>query len=165
MKFSLNAFLTGCCIVILLIIIGGTAVFFTSGANRRHSGYQYSSVPQEFRLPPQAENGSGYVELGNIRAITLPEQNADNTIIQGIPLVVNPWLSYQAQDTELYEEIITKKRPIAAAVAGYFSSLTYDEFRSLSEQQIKQELLARINQTLVLGSIDAIYFDTLIFFE
>lgn len=78
-------------------------------------------------------------------------------------LVVNPWLEYDKNDTELYEELDRKLVAIKAAFNSYFSSRTKDELLSMPEEQIKNELLNQINENLVLGKITKIYFKDFIF--
>ncbi|HIW35631.1 MAG TPA: hypothetical protein IAA30_01470 [Candidatus Treponema faecavium] len=168
MKCTLNTVLAGCCAALVLAIAGGTVFAVLSGrlpVQTQGAAIKSSAVPKEFRLPARAESGNGYIDLGSVRAMTQPIPNEDGTITAGTPLVAQPWLAYPAGDRELHEEISQKKRQITALIAGYFSSLTYDAYKAKSESEIKQELTEQINRLLVLGSVDAVYFNTLIFFE
>lgn len=78
-------------------------------------------------------------------------------------LVLCPWLEYNKKDRELFEELDRKLVSIKSIFTVYFSSRTKEEVLSLSEEEIKQELLSEINANLVLGKVEKIYFKDYIF--
>ena len=76
---------------------------------------------------------------------------------------MNPWLEYDESDTQLYEELDRKLVAVKAVFNAYFSSKTKNELVSMTEEQIKNEILSQINSNLVLGKISKIYFKDYIF--
>lgn len=101
-------------------------------------------------------------KFGTLRALTAPEKKEFSN---GTNLVVTPWLTYTSRDSAFYEELIQKKQTLTNIFLNYFASRTPKELYSLGEKKIKSELLVLINDELVLGKIEAVYFDDYIFLD
>lgn len=82
-----------------------------------------------------------------------------------VVIVVSPWFSYPAEDKALFEELSLKERQIKSIFTNYFSALTFSQIRAKGENLIKEELLQKINENLVMGQIRAVYFNDYIFIE
>ncbi|MBP5174723.1 MAG: flagellar basal body-associated FliL family protein, partial [Treponema sp.] len=83
----------------------------------------------------------------------------------GTLLIVSPWFSYPEGDIQLFEEIAQKDRLIKTIISNYFMSYTKSDLISKGEKKIKEELRDQINDQLVLGKINSVYFDQYIFFD
>ena len=59
----------------------------------------------------------------------------------------------------------TRKKKIMALFLDYFAGHTQKELLSLGEKKVKEELLFKINEQLVMGKISALYFDDYIFLK
>ena len=78
---------------------------------------------------------------------------------------MTPWFSYQKGDEQFFEELSKKSSIIKSIIVQYFSLYTEEELQSLSETEIKTEITAQINQHLILGQIENIYFSEYIFLK
>ena len=54
---------------------------------------------------------------------------------------------------------------MATKLLDYFAGHTQKEILSLGEKKVKEELLFKINEQLVMGKISALYFDDYIFLK
>lgn len=154
MKFSLNTMLAAVIGALALCIIGGTVFAFATshvpGADLRKD----DPTPQERADALRAQKKSAFTELGRLRTATAPDENERRTVI-----IITPWLEYTSDDAAFYEELSNKLRSIRAIITAYFSGYTKEQLLAQGEQTVKQQLLARINEQLVLGSITALYFN------
>ena len=66
---------------------------------------------------------------------------------------------------QFFEELSKKSAIIKSIIVQYFSLYTEEELQSLSETEIKTELTMQINQHLILGQIENIYFSEYIFLK
>ena len=160
MKFSLNTMLAAAVGALALIILGGTVLALATrhvpGADLRKD----DPTPQEREAARGAQDRTAFTELGRLRTATAPDENERRTLI-----IVTPWLEYTGGDATFYEELSNKLRSVRAIITTYFSGFTKEQLLAQGEQAVKQQLLARINEQLVLGSITAIYFNDYQFLE
>lgn len=152
-KMTFNKILLSVAAGIILGVIAATAVFMRNKNVVPGAGLR--KIENESLL---RKGGESFDLIGLLRIST---KIGDDDIRH--VLVVNPWLEYDKNDTELYEELDRKLVAIKAAFNSYFSSRTKDELLSMPEEQIKNELLNQINENLVLGKITKIYFKDFIF--
>ncbi|MBQ0161955.1 MAG: flagellar basal body-associated FliL family protein [Treponema sp.] len=101
-------------------------------------------------------------KFGTLRALTAPEKKEFSN---GTNLVVTPWLTYTSKDSAFYEELVQKKQTLTNIFMNYFATRTQKELFTLGEKKIKAELLELINDELILGKIEAVYFDDYIFLD
>ena len=102
---------------------------------------------------------AAFTGISTIRATTLSSPSSTSI------LIITPWFSYPADDTEFYEELSRKRTLITSILTYYFSSKTKDEIIALPEETIKSALLTEINGNLSLGKLNQLYFTDFIFFE
>lgn len=109
------------------------------------------------------EEMAAFTGISTIRATPLASPNSDeeNQTI----LVISPWFSYPADDTEFFEELSRKRVLITSIITYYFSSKTKEDIIALPEDKIKSDLLTEINGNLSLGKISQLYFTDFVFFE
>ncbi|MBP5588466.1 MAG: flagellar basal body-associated FliL family protein [Treponema sp.] len=103
-----------------------------------------------------------FKEFGTLRALTKPEKEEFSN---GANLVVTPWFVYSNADSAFYEELVQKKKSISTIILGYFASRTQKELFSYGEKKVKEDIKNLINEQLVLGKIEAVYFDDYIFLD
>ena len=151
---------------LVLVILFGTIIGFASkkaapGKNLRNSD-PAPTVREIENLNKGSESKiAAYTGLGTIRCITAPQDEEDI----GTVVVITPWLSYPEGDTIFFEELARKRLIISGIFTNYFSSYTKNELLSRTEDKIKEELQAKINEQLSLGKILQIYFTDYIFLE
>ena len=86
-------------------------------------------------------------------------QTADENSV----LILEPWFPYKQDDVAFLEEINEKSRAIKILITSYFKTKTKAELLRAGENAIKKELLAEINNMLVMGKFSAIYFSEYLF--
>lgn len=153
---------------ILIYVIIGLAGFFLlstvisllTGKASLHN-YRKSDPSQISQLSDKTEKMNAFKELGSIRALTKPEED----VATGVNLVVTPWFSYEESDSSFTEELSHKKQAFKTVILNYFASYTKKQLYSKGEKSVKYELLELINQNLVMGKIQAVYFDDYIFLD
>ena len=163
-KFEgLPKILTGIVIVILIAIIGGS-VYGLSLRKTQGQAYRKADPSPEKVInlsKKKSKKLAAYNSLGQMRPVTKPEKNGE----QGSLLIVSPWFSYPDGDVELFEEISQKDRLIKTIISNYFMSYTKTELIGKGEKKIKEDLKEQINSQLIMGKINAVYFDSYIFFD
>ena len=134
-------------LLLVLIIIAGTLYWAFSG-NRPPPGHiAFSQGNTEERGQGQGQVFNG---IGQIRVSTADPQ--PGMVILFVSFNYNP------DDRAFSEELALRIRDFREIVVNYFGSLSVSELRSLSEDNIKAELLLRFNAVLRLGRIDALFF-------
>jgi flagellar basal body-associated protein FliL len=83
----------------------------------------------------------------------------------GIPIVVSVYFTFDKNDYEFYEEISVKNESIKSEIATFFYDFTYEELKKIGESKLKDILLQKINEKLVLNKIQELYFENLVFFD
>lgn len=152
-NLTLNKILLALAAGIALAIIAATAVFLRTKTAVPGAGLRKIDSAASLK-----KSGAAFDLIGLLRIST----KTDSDEIRHV-LVVNPWIEYDKNDTALYEELDRKLVAIKAAFSSYFSARTKNEILSMSEEEIKNELLSIINSSLVLGKVDKIYFKEFIF--
>lgn len=147
-------------LIILVTIVASIAKLFTKNKN------QFISDP----LPTEIEslnkkNGEEMAAFTGISTIRITPLASPDSEENPAILVITPWFSYPADDTEFYEELSRKRTLITSILTYYFSSKTKEEIIALPEETIKNALLTEINGNLSLGKISQLYFTDFIFFE
>lgn len=151
-KVSINKILSYCILAILLVIILGTFLVF---------------VRKLFVDSKKKEN-----QIENQEAITFDSLEMYNKIGKirtsskdGIPIVVSVYFPFDKNDYEFYEEISVKNESIKSEIATFFYDFTYEELKKIGESKLKDILLQKINEKLVLNKIQELYFENLVFFD
>lgn len=144
-------------IIILVTIVASIAKLFTKNNNQLIS----DPLPTEIESlnKKNGEEMAAFTGISTIRATTLSSPSSTSI------LIITPWFSYPADDTEFYEELSRKRTLITSIITYYFSSKTKDEIIALPEETIKSALLTEINGNLSLGKLNQLYFTDFIFFE
>lgn len=158
-KFStVQKVLIYCCIFILVFVLITTLVLVLSGNFTPGRNFRKSDItPEKLEKADPTGNTEVFTDLGTIRTGTRDEPS--------VPIVLKPYFSYPADDTEYYEELCRKTRKIQLLITQYFADFTKEQLIDNGEQKVKQDLLRLINDELVLGTIPAIYFEQYIFFD
>lgn len=152
-KITFNKILLAVAAGIVLGVIAATAVFVTKKSVTPGAGLR--KIENKSLL---GKNSAPFDLFGTLRIST----RIDKDEIRHV-LVVAPWIEYDKNDTELYEELDRKLSGIKQIFTQYFSSRTKNEILSMTENQIKNEILVQINENLVLGKVEKIYFKDFIF--
>ncbi len=157
----LSLIAAGLCIVIFLVTIVAVIAGKKPGASYRRA---------DPKSVEEIKNGGTilkeFKEFGTLRIRTLPpEGTKTGEPDQGALLVVSPWISYEADDTAFYEELVSKKKLFSTIIMEYFSGRTKNALLSIGEKNIKQFLLNAFNERLMLGKLKAVYFDDYIFLD
>lgn len=158
--------LTAIIAALLIIIMAGTVIsLFTQKENAGENSHNTDPKPTEQEIESLNkkldEKIGAYTGLGTIRCITAA-QNEEDT---GTAVIVTPWLAYPQGDTVFFEELSRKRLIISGIFTAYFSLHTKNELLSTTEEKIKQELQAQINEQLSLGQISQIYFTDYLFLD
>ena len=162
-KLTLNKILLAVIAFLALLFTLSTIIVFATkravpGKNLRKA----DPTPQEIvRKSPKSEKLASYTGIERIRAVTEP----DEKFPAGVSVIITPWFSYTAGDSEFFEELSRKSAQMKSIIVLYFSRHTYSELKKAGEQKIKNEILSEINKKLVLNKVKAIYFSEYIFLE
>lgn len=151
-----------CCLVIIGVTVAGTVVAFTVNPHRlseRKTAASPALLPSRPQdpIPAPLQNQETFTLLGKLRTGT-----NDNP---SIPLVVEPWFYYDSTDVSFYQELQQKSRKIRTVITDFFTGFTKAELQNMGEQKVKEQIKGAINQVLVLGAIDAVYFNDYTFFD
>lgn len=155
---KLQKILLLCCAAIVCFVLITTLALLISGKLEPGKDYRKADIaPEKLVQADKSGNTEVFTDLGTIRTGTRDEPS--------IPIVIKPYFSYPADDTEYYEELCRKTRRIQQFISLYFADFTKEELMMNGEQKAKQDILQLINDDLVLGQIPAIYFEQYIFFD
>ncbi|MBE6349383.1 MAG: hypothetical protein E7062_01325 [Spirochaetaceae bacterium] len=80
-------------------------------------------------------------------------------------VIISPYLAYTKTDSAFEEELNKKKRHLQTLIVQFFQTKSYKELKNLSELTIKSILKEKINEQLIMGTIDDVYFDEYIIFD
>ena len=131
-----------CLIVLALIIIGGTIY-----------GKFLRVVPPGHKPEKQTlENGGGqtFIGIGRIRVSTADPH--PGMVILYVSFIYHP------DDKAFSEELALRVKDFRDIIIDYIGSYSSAELKKQGEENIKSELLRRINSVLRLGQIDTLYF-------
>ena len=106
-----------------------------------------------------SQKSKAFTKIGKLRAATKPGKNGKSLCI-----LVTPVLQYQGNDKPFFEELDSKQKDIKELIYSYFSAMTEDQLKQKNEEEIKADLLKKINSILVLQKIQAVYFNDFMFF-
>ncbi|MCR5764034.1 MAG: hypothetical protein K6G00_11705 [Treponema sp.] len=156
--------LTVILICIIAFIAAGTV--YALAVKKSSIGHQYRKADP---TPKQVINSSlktsskvsAFNELGQIRTITKSPDNEHT----GVLVIVNPWFSYNANDTILLEELSQKSQQEKAIIINYFGQNTKADLLAKGEDTVKEEIKNLLNEQMILGKIQQVYFSEYIFFE
>lgn len=142
---------------ILLSILAVTAI--SLGNKNIHPG---QGLRKEDPLPSslKGDDKTVFNGIGQIRIFTKEAQDSQ----KGVVLLI-PWFEYSGQDKAFYEELDRKHLSIKALITKYFSSHTKAQLLSKGEDSIKEEIKSQINENLVLGKIEKVYFNDYLFID
>lgn len=144
MQKGLNRILS-CIILALLIAIGAITALAPRTAKQ-------DETPQQAAFQSAANKEREFIEIGQLRITTKPDNNGNSSLI-----VATPCLEY-SKDRDFREELDRKSSKIKEIIEEYFNSRTLQEIRQKGEDAVNAELLANINSLLVLQKIKRIYF-------
>ena len=159
---KLPKILTIILIAVAAFLVVGTIIAFAS--KKALPGQKYRPAdPSPEKVVTKSQKSSSKLtttSLGQLRVATKPETDGSNAV-----LVVSPWFSYLDGDVQLFEEISQKDVQLKSIISGYFSSKSKSELLSSGEKKVKEEIKEQINAHLVLGKIEALYFEDYLFFD
>lgn len=142
---------------IFLIAVFATAIAFISGNANPGEGLRKED-PTPSLITKKSNNESAiFSQIGLLRCATGEEPS--------IPVIINPYFPYPADDRNFFEELAKKNQKIRLIIIDYIATLTHEELLHKGEQNVKTELINLINEQLVLGQIDVLYFSEYIFLE
>ncbi|NLM00235.1 MAG: hypothetical protein GX220_02130 [Treponema sp.] len=102
-------------------------------------------------------NNVTFSAIGTLRASTSDEPP--------VPLTIFVQFPYKKDDIAFYEELLQKTVKMREIIISYFSTNTKEYFLTFGEELIKHDLLSLLNEQLVLGQIERLYFSEYIFFD
>ena len=154
---ELNKILKIILLALVCTIAGISVYFFAAGKvsfSNKKNAELYQSNETVF-VPVK----NAFEHIGSIRVATKPGKNGKSLCI-----LVTPVLQYQGYDKPFFEELDSKQKDIKELIYSYFSAMTEDQLKQKTEEEIKADLLKKINSILVLQKIQALYFSDFMFF-
>ena len=143
--------LTCVLVFVLLVILTGTVVAVLRKPHAIKKEQATESQPaSQHPLYVLRDGKAIYSDIGQLRALSSDALPAT--------IVLNPYLEYDAQNIPLQEELVKKKELIRNKILFWFAHHTWLSVETLSESDIKKELLQAVNDELSLGSASSIYF-------
>lgn len=151
----------------ILVIIIATIIFFLAlislfgfifMPDKIGSSFRKKELTIEQASAKQEKNDlSVFSSIGRLRLLT--SDNKDITII------LKPYFFYPTSDKDFYEELVTKNQKMRFLISEYFENKSFDFIKTTKEMEIKKELLEILNESLVMGKIQDLYFDEYIFLD
>ena len=151
----------------ILVIIITTIIFFLALTSlfgfiflpdKIGSSFRKKELTIEQASAKQEKNDlSVFSSIGRLRLLT--SDNKDITII------LKPYFFYPTSDKDFYEELVTKNQKMRFLISEYFENKSFDFIKTTKEMEIKKELLEILNESLVMGKIQDLYFDEYIFLD
>ncbi|MGC9285961.1 MAG: flagellar basal body-associated FliL family protein [Hydrogenobaculum sp.] len=127
--------------VILLLIGGGAGAYFFLTHKKKESTKQMVVAPQKLGV---------MYDLGSF-LVNLADKNANTYAKVSITL--------ELSNEKVKQEVVKRLPIIKDAVINLLSSKTYDEIRTPEgKEELRLELIKRINAILVTGGVQNIYF-------
>jgi flagellar basal body-associated protein FliL len=148
---------------ILFLIVSGTIWAVASGRFSRRVSSSASETRSLFaggkKNPVSSEvmasdpNGKTAIfgEIGILRAPTADKKP--------VTIVVSPFMPYPSDDLAFQEELVKKTRSMRTFILGWFHSRSLKDITSLGESGVKAAIVEGLNELLVLGQFDTVYFD------
>lgn len=151
----MNKFLVFIIVLLIIGVIAGTAVSLISKQAVPGTGLEPLEKPEDWTSSVAYGKDSAFFQIGKLRIFTREDRSHKKAL-----LVVTPWLQYKQKDDRVFfEELDRNLQKMKKIVYTYFSTKTEEELEGKTEETIKQELVDEINEILVLGKIDAVYFN------
>lgn len=128
-------------IPVLLLLIGGAGAYFFLTHKKKESTKQMVVAPQKLGV---------MYNLGSF-LVNLADKNANTYAKVSITL--------ELSNKKVQQEVVKRLPIIKDAVINLLSSKTYDEIRTPEgKEELRLELIKRINAILVTGGVQNIYF-------
>jgi flagellar FliL protein len=128
-------------IPVLLLLIGGAGAYFFLTHKKKESTKQMVVAPQKLGV---------MYNLGSF-LVNLADKNANTYAKVSITL--------ELSNEKVQQEVVKRLPIIKDAVINLLSSKTYDEIRTPEgKEELRLELIKRINAILVTGGVQNIYF-------
>ncbi|MFP3206569.1 MAG: flagellar basal body-associated protein FliL [Hydrogenobaculum sp.] len=128
-------------IPVLLLLIGGAGAYFFLTHKKKESTKQMVVAPQKLGV---------MYDLGSF-LVNLADKNANTYAKVSITL--------ELSNQKVQQEVVKRLPIIKDAVINLLSSKTYDEIRTPEgKEELRLELIKRINAILVTGGVQNIYF-------
>jgi Flagellar basal body-associated protein len=128
-------------IPVLLLLIGGAGAYFFLTHKKKESTKQMVVAPQKLGV---------MYDLGSF-LVNLADKNANTYAKVSITL--------ELSNQKVEKEVVKRLPIIKDAVINLLSSKTYDEIRTPEgKEELRLELIKRINAILVTGGVQNIYF-------
>jgi len=89
--------------------------------------------------------------IGQLRAATADDD--------AVTVVVSPYFPYPAADAPFREELVSRTVEMRRLVLDWFRARRASDLADLGEDGVKAALLTEINRVLLLGRLEAVYFD------
>jgi len=155
----LNKILLSLIGLIFIGVIAGTAIALFKKNAKPGEGLE-----KIYDRPIDASKGKygKDVQYNLIGKMWIPLKTEKNE--NAVTLIVSPWFEYK-EDRAFYEEMDRKHANLKKITFNYFSSMSMKEIKSRDEKLIKEELVRRINEILILGKIDKVLFNDFQFLE
>ncbi len=155
-RLSLNGILT--IILCFLALIIALTTLAVPGIKKRRST---NLVRQAQSMARGTEPSAAYRGIGRLRAVTAAAKQEQS----GTTLIISPYFSYTAGDTEFFEELSRKNTAIKGVIMQYVALRTKAELTARGENGIKEDLRGLINDMLVLNKIQDVYFEEFNYLE
>lgn len=150
-----NSFLYYLIVLIILVIISISIYTFFSTNNKKNK--PDVQPKEQLSINTELQNKLIYTNFGQIRTTT--------SDMPPIPIVLKPSFSYSSENIPLFEEVAQKNNKLKNIITHFFSEKKIVQLKQLGEENIKTQLLEQINSELIMGNIQAIYFEDYIFLE
>ena len=155
---SINKMLSIILLALFAVILFMTITAFISVKTKSKKNLQNSK--SSFEVSESKDDTlKVFAGLGRIRCSLKPEGDTDVRC----PVVISPWFNYDKNDIQFYEELSKKAPLFKSLISSYFANGTKTHFQKIGEEQVKKEILSILNEHLVLGKIDELFFSEYIF--
>jgi flagellar basal body-associated protein FliL len=146
---------------LVIIFLGGTvyAVFFRNMDRASETSVSLpGSAGNAAPAIPAAGGEQIFTGIGRLRLSIADSPTANFVEAAPAMVVISIAFPYSPNDRAFSEELAARVRDFRTITETYFSSKEADDLRSMSEEQIKADLLERYNSVLRLGKISTLYF-------
>lgn len=155
---SINKILSIILLTLFAVLLFMTITAFISVKTKSKNNLQNSK--SSFEVSESKDDTlKVFAGLGRIRCSLKPEGDTDVRC----PVVISPWFNYDKNDIQFYEELSKKAPLFKSLISSYFTNGTKTHFQKIGEEQVKKEILSILNEHLVLGKIDELFFSEYIF--
>ena len=135
-----------CLIILAIILIAGTfyGVFFNTPSPKY----------EQMKILRDDDKGQTFTGIGQIRVPTADPQ-------PGMVILMVSF-SYYPEDKAFSEELALRVGDFRNIIEKYIASFSISELQELGDEDLKTELLRRLNSILRLGKIETLYFSDFI---